>query len=111
MIVSVHAPVTNAGLIVYDLFVTSATSATVSNSGKIGDNVSASAIVIASDSSSVTTNFGKAALQTTTDIFTTVVALGQASVTNAAGALIGGALSVAAGDGQGPKSGEWKRVG
>src|SRR3546814_19477708 len=95
MIVSVHAPVTNAGLIVYDLFVTSATSATVSNSGKIGDNVSASAIVIASDSSSVTTNFGKAALQTTTDIFTPVVALGKASVTNAAGAISGGDISVA----------------
>src|SRR3546814_8718399 len=56
-IVGGPATVTNAGLIGDDVFVTSATSATVSNSGKIGDNVSASAIVIASDSSSVTTNF------------------------------------------------------
>ncbi|HEV7312242.1 autotransporter outer membrane beta-barrel domain-containing protein [Sphingopyxis sp.] len=98
-IVGGPASVTNAGLIGDDVFVTSATSATVNNTGKIGDNVSASAIVIGSNSSSETTNFGKASLQTTTDTSTPVVALGKASVTNATGATIGGDIFVEAGEG------------
>lgn len=98
-IVGGPASVTNAGLIGDDVFVTSATSATVTNTGKIGDNVSASAIVDGFNSSSETTNFGKASLQTATVVSTPVVALGKASVTNAAGATIGGDIEVEAGEG------------
>src|SRR3546814_8998140 len=45
------------------------------------------------------------ALPISTDIFTPVVALGKASVTNAAGAIIGGDISVAAGEGTVTNSG------
>jgi uncharacterized protein YhjY with autotransporter beta-barrel domain len=98
-IVGGPATITNAGIISDDARATSATSATVSNTGKVGDDVSASAIVIGQNSASETTNFGKASLQTTTEIFTPVVALGKATVTNAAGAIIGGDIEVEAGEG------------
>lgn len=98
-IVGGPASITNAGLIGDDARAVSATSATVSNTGQIGDLASASAIVIGSNTTSETTNFGKASLQTITETITPVVALGKASVTNAAGATIGGDILVEAGEG------------
>lgn len=98
-IVGGPASITNAGLIGDDARAVSATSATVSNTGQIGDLASASAIVIGSNTTSETTNFGKASLQTVTETITPVVALGKASVTNAAGATIGGDILVEAGEG------------
>jgi len=98
-IVGGPATITNAGLIGDDARAASATSATVSNTGQIGDVASASAIVIGSNAASETTNFGKASLQSVTETFTPVVALGTASVTNAEGATIGGDIFVDAGEG------------
>lgn len=98
-IVGGPASVVNDGQVKGDVLADSATLATVSNSGKIGGSATARSIVTATDSSSVTTDVGKAALQTITETFTPVVALGKASVTNAAGAVIGGNINVAAGEG------------
>lgn len=103
-IVGGPAVVSNAGIITEDVSAISATSATVTNTGRIGDadsvdDVLASAIVIGSNSSSETTNFGKASLQTVTETFTPVVALGKASVTNAPGAVIVGNVAIEGGEG------------
>lgn len=98
-IVGGPASVVNDGQVKGNVLADSATSATVSNSGKIAGSATARSIVTATDSSSVTTDVGKASLQTITETFTPVVALGKASVTNAAGAVIGGDINVAAGEG------------
>lgn len=97
--------VSNAGTVGDDVRAAGATLVTVNNTGKIGDSVSASAIGMGSNSSSATTNFGKSSQQTTTETFTPVVALGKASVTNAAGAIIGGDIAVEAGEGTVTNSG------
>lgn len=98
-IVGGPATVTNAGEIGDDVWTYSATAATVDNTGRIGGDVEASAIVVEYNSVSETTNANKAALRATTETFTPVVALGKASVTNAAGAIIGGDIYVEAGEG------------
>ncbi|RYY28781.1 MAG: autotransporter outer membrane beta-barrel domain-containing protein [Sphingomonadales bacterium] len=98
-IVGGPATITNAGIIEDDARVTSATVASIANTGKIGDDVSANAVAFGTNTVSETTNFGKASLQTTTETFTPVVALGKASVTNAAGSVIGGDITVAGGEG------------
>jgi len=98
-IVGGDATVTNAGEIAGSAHAGSPTSATVSNTGRIGLDASASAIFLAADTAYETTNNGPASLMTTTETETPVVALGKASVTNAAGAVIGGDVYVQAGEG------------
>jgi hypothetical protein len=107
-IVGGPAVVDNAGLITEDVGAFSATSASVNNTGRIGDanavdDVVASAIVadadVYFDTDSKTTGAAVTALRTETVITTPVVALGKASVTNAADAVIVGNVRIEGGEG------------